>query len=124
MFNMSWFPLLVVCRHFYFEMGGVGIRGVRLGKNRRCPKRNEEVRAEQSLAGFGCVTTHDVPSGPSNILSFHLPAPATYNTQHTRLRAQCLVSVGGLLGSECHVVSPVFHSSPEVKRALAEDRCW
>lgn len=37
------------------------------------------MRAVQCLAGSVGVTARDAPSGPSHILSFHLPAPATYN---------------------------------------------
>ena len=32
--------------------------------------------------------------------------------------------MGRFLGAECHVVAPVFPSSPEVERVLAEDPRW
>lgn len=54
---------------FYFEVE-------EKKKRQSCPKRNEEVRALQCLAGSVCVTAHDVLSGLCNILNFHLPAPS------------------------------------------------
>jgi hypothetical protein len=78
------------------------------------------MRAVQCLAGFDCVTAHDVPSGPSNILSFHLPAPTVYSAQHVRTRSSVCLSVSGLVEAECYAVSSVFHRSAEVKEPWLE----
>lgn len=75
----------------------------------------------QCPAGSDWVTARDALSGPSNILSFHLPAPVKYNARHEAKGSSVLPLWVGFLASKCHAVSPIFHSFLEVKRTLARD---
>lgn len=61
------------------------------------------MRAVQCLAGSVGVTARDAPSGPSHILSFHLPAPATYNraAHEPRAPVSCLCGWIPRVGVSC-----------------------
>lgn len=108
---------MAVCHLFHSQwFTDVGLWSWRRKKkNQSCPKRNEEVRALQCLAQ---ATAHDALSGLSNIST--CPPLLPYNAEHVKLEPFSLLAHTGLVGAECHVIFPIFHSSREVKEVWLE----
>ena len=48
------------------------------------------------------------------------PPPLPYNAEHVKLEPFSLLTHAGLVGAECHVIFPIFHSSREVKEVWLE----
>lgn len=48
------------------------------------------------------------------------PPPLSYNAEHVKLEPFSLLTHAGLVGAECHVIFPIFHSSREVKEVWLE----